>query len=200
VRYSAAIVLVVAGFTWVAEPLTGQTYVGWFAAAALGLGLVHAARAGDWGWSSAALLPGLAAAAAFTVAMALVLVGVAHLTGDGSFTADRLRGDARWLLLWGAAQQWLLQTTFMREALGDRKRRRPAVVAALLFGALHLPNPFLTAVTAVSALGWCAIYRRYPNVLPLALSHAIGTVVIRALFDDAITGQLKVGWAYVTSG
>jgi hypothetical protein len=60
VRYSAAIVLVVAGFTWVAEPLTGQAYVGWFAAAALGLGLAHAARAGDWGWSSAALLPGLA--------------------------------------------------------------------------------------------------------------------------------------------
>lgn len=198
-RYSIAIVIVVAGFTWVAEPLTGQTFVVWFAVAALGLGLAHAARSGDWGWSWSALLPGLAAAAVFTVVMTLVLFGIAHLTGDGSFATERLRGDAQWLLLWGAAQQWLLQTTFMREALGDRKRRRPAVIAALLFGALHLPNPFLTAVTAASALGWCTIYRRYPNVLPLALSHAIGTVVIRALFDDAVTGQLKVGWAYLNA-
>jgi hypothetical protein len=38
---------------------------------------------------------------------------------------------------------------------------------------------------------------RHPNVLPLALSHALGTLAILYAFDEAITGRLRVGYSYL---
>ena len=76
-------------------------------------------------------------------------------------------------------------------------RTTGAIVAALLFGALHLPNPLLTIVTLVGALGWCAIYDRYPTIIPLALSHAVGTLALMYAFDDGIIGGLHVGYSYL---
>ena len=63
---------------------------------------------------------------------------------------------------------------------------------------MHLPNPFLAAVTFVGALAWCWIYDRHPNVIPLALSHAVATLAMLYAFDDTITGRLRVGQAYLT--
>ena len=75
--------------------------------------------------------------------------------------------------------------------LGEAQRatspRRGIFLAALLFGAIHLPNPFLAPVTAVAALVWCRLYDRYPNIIPLALSHALGTLAVRYAFDDVIS-------------
>jgi hypothetical protein len=48
-------------------------------------------------------------------------------------------------------------------------------------------------LTFVGAIGWCAIYDRYPNVIPLALSHAAATLIILRAFDDATLGGLRVG-------
>ena len=201
--FSLAVVALVAAFTWVVQPLAGRVWVPPFAAGVLALGVWHAVRAGDWGWSTRALLPGLAASAVFTAAMAVALFVASEASGTRPdrpiLLLDALAPGAAWIVLWGGAQQWLLQTTFLREAESARTRR-PAIVAAALFGALHLPNPFLTTVTAVSAVGWCAIYRRYPNVLPLALSHAAGTLVVEALFDASVTGRLRVGYSYLQLG
>jgi membrane protease YdiL (CAAX protease family) len=71
------------------------------------------------------------------------------------------------------------------------------IVAATLFAALHLPNPFVAAVTFTGALGWGAIYDRYPNVVPLAFSHAAATLAILDAFDDRITGRLRIGYSYL---
>jgi membrane protease YdiL (CAAX protease family) len=85
----------------------------------------------------------------------------------------------------------------LREAQRATSRRRGIVLAAVLFGAIHLPNPFLAPVTAVAALVWCRIYDRYPNLIPLALSHGLGTLAVRYAFDDAITGRLRIGASYL---
>ncbi len=66
-----------------------------------------------------------------------------------------------------------------------------------MFASLHLPNPFLSAVTFAGALAWCWIYSRYPNILPLALSHAVLTAAILYAFDDRITGRLRIGAGYL---
>jgi membrane protease YdiL (CAAX protease family) len=97
------------------------------------------------------------------------------------------------LIAWGGGQQWILQTVFLREAQRATSRRTGIVIAAVLFASLHLPNSWLTMLTLVGALGWCAIYDRYPNVLPLALSHAVATLIILHAFDDALLGGLRVG-------
>ena len=91
----------------------------------------------------------------------------------------------------------MLQNVVLRESQQATSRRAGIVVAALLFAALHLPNPFLTLVTGLGALGWCAIYDRHPHVVPLALSHAAGTAAVTYAFDDSITGGLRVGLAYL---
>ena len=52
-------------------------------------------------------------------------------------------------------------------------------------------------MTFAGALAWCWIYDRHPNLLPLALSHALLTLAILCAFDEAITGHLRVGAAYL---
>ena len=104
------------------------------------------------------------------------------------------------LVPWGAAQQWVLQTVVLREAQRAWSRRAGVVIAALLFGAVHLPNPFLASITAGAALVWCWIYDRYPNVFPLAISHALGTLAILYAFDEGITGRLRIGASYLRLG
>ena len=101
------------------------------------------------------------------------------------------------LVPWGLGQQFALQTVFLREAQATVGRPGGVLLAAAMFAILHLPNPFLTVMTGLGALAWCWIYDRYPNLLPLALSHALFTLAILYAFDDAMTGRLRVGIAYL---
>jgi membrane protease YdiL (CAAX protease family) len=91
----------------------------------------------------------------------------------------------------------VLQTVVLREAQRATSRSAGIAVAALLFGAVHLPNPFLAPVTAAAALLWCRIYDRHPNILPLAFSHGFGTLMILYAFDASITGRLRIGASYL---
>ena len=98
---------------------------------------------------------------------------------------------------WGLGQQFALHTVFLRESQATVGRTPGIVLAAALFAALHLPNPFLSAMTFAGALAWCWIYDRRPNLLPLALSHALLTLAILCAFNEALTGHLRVGAAYL---
>jgi membrane protease YdiL (CAAX protease family) len=55
----------------------------------------------------------------------------------------------------------------------------------------------LTSVTGAAALVWCWLYDRHPNIVPLALSHGLGTLALRYAFDEAIIGRLRIGAAYL---
>jgi hypothetical protein len=132
----------------------------------------------------------LTAAAAAVLGVAAALLGTWHDRRD-PWTSLAL------LIPWGMGQQFALQTLLLRDSQTAVGRRAGIVLAAVLFAALHLPNPFLTAMTCAGALAWCWIYDRHPNVLPLALSHALLTLVILYAFDERITGHLRVGAAYL---
>ena len=193
--FSLAILVLVLVQTWVLQPVAGEKWVPAVAGVVVALGIVHARKSGDWGWSVRALLPGLVLTTAYTVACIVALVLVSRAMGQGEGVEVDIH-SLGWLFAWAGAQQWLLQTTFLRETLRIASGRG-WILAPLCFGLLHLPNPFLTIATTLAALGWCAIYRRHPNIVPLAVSHAIGTQVILALFDEATTGRLRVGVSYL---
>jgi membrane protease YdiL (CAAX protease family) len=101
------------------------------------------------------------------------------------------------LIAWGGAQQWVLQTVVLRESRGMTSRTGSIALSAFLFALLHVPNPFLTLMTLIGAIGWCAIFSRYPNFVPLGVSHAIATLALLYAFDDGVTGRLRVGYAYL---
>lgn len=160
------------------------------------LSACHDIRRGEWGFSRCALVPGLTKGLAITVPLVLVILVVGLFLGTLHDRRDFL-GSLAALVVWGGAQQWVLQTVVLREAQRATSRRRGIVVAALVFGAVHLPNPFLTLVTVGSGLLWCWLYDRYPNILPLALSHGLGTLAILYAFDADITGRLRIGASYL---
>jgi membrane protease YdiL (CAAX protease family) len=194
--FTIAMLCVVLVYTWIVEPRVPRGLVGVPAAIVVGLAVWHAIRSGEWGAAPHALGGGARASALFTAAGVMLLLGIGAALGTLHDRRDFL-GNLAVLVVWGGAQQWILQTVMLREAQRATSRPIGVVVAALLFAALHLPNPFLFAATLGGALGWCAIYNRYPNVLPLALSHALATLAILYAFDDTITGGLKIGAAYL---
>jgi membrane protease YdiL (CAAX protease family) len=132
--------------------------------------------------------------------MLLTLPVLAMLWGIGNvWESARWTGfwdRAPYLFVWALGQQMALQTVIFEEARTLYGAGRGILFSALFFALLHLPNPFLTLVTFLAALLWSWIYSRHPNVLPLALSHAAGSLVVITALDRSITGGMRVGWAF----
>jgi membrane protease YdiL (CAAX protease family) len=197
--FSLAIVALVLLWTWVLAARVPDRAALAVAAAVIALAVWHNLRSGEWGVAWRAL------GGASRGAMLVTLAGVALILAAGwalGTLHDRrdFLGSFGPLVLWGAAQQWVLQTVILREAQRATSRRGGIIVAAALFGLLHLPNPLLTGMTVAGGLCWCAIYDRHPNVLPLAFSQALGTLALRHAFELETLGRLRVGYSYLLLG
>lgn len=153
-------------------------------------------RSGVWGLSLRAFIPCLRAAALFTIPAVIVVLAAGWALGT-LHVQDSLLPNFAVLVAWGGAQQWVLQTVVLREVQRLTSGRKSIALAAFLFALVHLPNPLLTLMTFVGALGWCTIFTRYPNLVPLALSHAAATLALLSAFDDRVTGRLRTGYAYL---
>jgi len=196
VPFTLAILGVTLSYTWFLAPRFPGEAEGVPIVLVVALAVWHDLRHREWGFDRRGLSPGLGEAALFTIPLALILLTAGAVAGTLHDRRDFL-GTLGVLVLWGGAQQWILQTVVLREAQRATGRRPGAIVAALLFAAVHLPNPMLSIVTLTGALGWCTIYDRHPNIVPLALSHALGTLALLYAFDDRITGGLRIGYAFL---
>lgn len=196
--YTLTLVAIVAGYTWVVDQFFDLRGL-WRQVPTilvLAVGLVHAIRTREWGLSPRALGPATIWTVVFTVPAVAIIISIGVRLGTW-----HARGDVWWellsLILWGGGQQWLLQTVVLHEARQRWPRAAAVILAAMIFAALHLPNPFLTLLTGLAALAWCSIYLRAPNLLPLALSHALLTLAVLHAFDPDMTGHLRTGWHYL---
>jgi membrane protease YdiL (CAAX protease family) len=196
VPFTTAILVCILGYVWLVEPYLERSVVAAPGAVVVMLTVWHNLRHGDWGLSWPALSPGLWRALMVTLPGVLLILAAGAAAGTLHDRRDFL-GSLAPLVVWGAAQQWVLQTVVLREAQRASSRTTGIVIAAVLFGAVHLPNPFLAPVTAAAALIWCRLYDRHPNIIPLALSHGLGTLAIRYAFDETITGRLRIGASYL---
>jgi len=194
--FSLAMVLVVLAYTWVVEPIAPRWMRYVPTVVVTGLIVWRAVKTREWGLKRSEFLPALRWAALFTGAGALAIYLAGRSLGTWHDRRDVL-GNLGALLPWAWGQQLAVQTVLLPEAQARVSKPGGIWLAALVFGALHLPNPFLAPVTCLAALVWCRIYDRHPNLIPLALSHAILSLVILYAFDDAITGRLRVGAAYL---
>lgn len=195
--HTLAIVAMVFAYMWVADPLVNVPgpWVALPVILILAVCFRHNMKTRDWGFSRRAFWPALGWSAVLTATLGAALWFIGHAQGPPPVRPAPLL-DFLYVIVWGGAQQLILQTVILRESQ-HLVRRGATMLAAAIFAAVHLPNPFLTIVTFVGALAWCGIYARYPNIVPLALSHATATVIILMSFNRDITGGLRTGWRYL---
>lgn len=194
--FSTAIVGVIAGYIWLVEPYAPPWTQRIVAGIVLALAGWHARRTGEWGLARTAFLPGLRWALVTTLPALSAIVAIGALLGT-LHPPPVGWWEIGFLVLWGTAQQFALQTVLLREAERRWSGGRAIWVAAAVFAALHLPNPLLVLLTFAGGAVWCAVYQRAPNILPLAMAHALGTLAVLAAFDERITGRLRTGWGYL---
>jgi hypothetical protein len=115
--------------------------------------------------------------------LAASVVGAAALVTMGVIAQTRQALVFRWqmfLLLglypvWGTMQQLLVQGIFVRPVVtmgtGVWPKLLATALAALMFGAVHLPDMRLAAATCSLGAVFAAIYLRWGNLWPLGLYH-----------------------------
>ncbi len=101
------------------------------------------------------------------------------------------------LPVWGIEQQYGVQAIINRRCQTMfGKGWRSVLLTALLFSALHLPNPILVLATFASGLAWAVVYQRAPNLPALALSHAFLSAILANSLPIWLLPNMKVGWGY----
>ena len=86
---------------------------------------------------------------------------------------------------WGLMQQFFVQSLIA----GNLDRLGVArwvivPVAAVLFGLAHAPDVPLMALCAGGGLVWSAIFLRYPNLIPISITHAwLGSLVYLLILE-----------------
>jgi len=185
-------------FIWWAQPaLPGLPRVfSVFALLALPLAshLFHHEHAADVGIRVDNLRKSSREVAIATAGASLVLLGIGAVFGWRPNLDARLAFMPIGYLVWGFSQQYALQS-FVHRRLGQ-SRISPVLVplvSALLFAAVHLPNPVLVPTTFVMGYIWCLLYRRTPNLFTLAVSHAWLATLIMALIPVDVHHNMRVG-------
>jgi membrane protease YdiL (CAAX protease family) len=105
----------------------------------------------------------------------------------------------RYLLVpfWALFQQYALQGFLNRRAqVVFGPGWKSVLLVALIFAAVHLPNPLLFALTFLGGLIWAAVYQKQPNLYALALSHAIASITVALTIPPQWTNSLRVGFKY----
>lgn len=142
--------------------------------------------------------------------LALTVPALLLLALWGAILAWRVEADARSILArlfgptflavlpvyfaWGLAQQTLFQFYLLGRIRVLAPSAPPvalSVMNGVLFGAVHIPDPQVVALTTVGGTIWSYIYQRDRVLWPLALSHA----VLGAAFYQWVRGRhLILDW------
>jgi hypothetical protein len=171
----------------------------WLLAAILLSHVVHRDRFGELGLgftqmraSAEGILP-LAVAIYLPLLIYFLAQGKLQLILPNQVALERFLEYGVWCLF----QQYLLQSYFHRRLM--RVARTPhlsAALVALMFGACHLPNAILTAVTTLGGYILAEVYTRHRNIWPLALAQTVGGFLVATLAPPALIHNMRVGPGY----
>ena len=126
------------------------------------------------------------------IAMVLLL-GVGWGTHGDLSATDIVLGTAM-LVVVGVVQQYGLVGFYFRrfrELLPGSWI--PVVLTASVFALLHLPNPFLVALTFAVGVGAAWLYVRAQNILALGIAHGLLSAAILFSLPETLTLGMQVG-------
>jgi hypothetical protein len=145
-------------------------YVGWRAARTRGVWR-------EWGFRIDTLAGSALACSAFVAAAAAAILAWRAWRGWLPLPPSTL---ALFLVypVWGLMQQYFIQSLVAGNLQRLGAPRGVIIpVSAVLFGLAHAPDVPLMALCAGAGLAWTPIYLRFPNLVPISLTHAwLGTL------------------------
>ena len=148
-------------------------------------------------------LHGLRASAAIIVPLGALILVPAFAYGVVSGIVVPSWPDLRTLhyfgayLVWCVFQQYLTQSFFHNRLLGIFKSRHiSSLLVAVMFGAAHIPNPALMAVTALGGFVLAEVFARHRNIWSLALVQAVAGCLVAVLVPAALIHNMRVGPGY----
>lgn len=153
----------------------------------------------ELGLSLRGFLPALRA-----VAVAAIAVGIIFLAGWDGGTLRMLPGartpglHSFGYAIWALMQQFILNSFFylgFEQLLGNNWKAVAASCA--LFATAHLPNPVLVPATLLGGWFFVEMFRRYRNLYPIAVAHAMLGLAIAMSVPDSLLRHMRVGIGYL---
>ncbi|HUN62858.1 MAG TPA: CPBP family intramembrane glutamic endopeptidase [Candidatus Sulfotelmatobacter sp.] len=151
------------------------------------------------GWRADNLWPATKRAAWFFGISSLLIcfgglfLGMLHRLPEHLMDAKRFGGYFAFCLL----QQVGLNSFLMNRLLAAFEKAEPAaLVAGLVFGALHWPNPVLVPLTFIGGVAMAWLFAKDRNILPLTLGQALLGSLVWWAFPIAWHHSMRVGPGY----
>lgn len=99
--------------------------------------------------------------------------------------------------LWATIQEFILNGYFFSTFEELLPRSRDAVIAAVAaFTLAHIPNPVLLAGTLLASTFFVLVFRRFRNIYPLGIAHALLGLTLALTIPDAWIRHMRVGISY----
>ena len=100
-------------------------------------------------------------------------------------------------VLWSFIQEFILNSFFFATLERLLDQRRAFWSAVFLFVFAHVPNAVLMVATLFLSFVFVNLFRRYRNVYPLGLGHAILGLTIALTVPDRFLAHMRVGLGYL---
>jgi len=142
--------------------------------------------------------------AAWTIPLAALICILAFLIAKWLGTAGFMRehNPVYWhsiaYAIWALEQEFILNSFFynrFESILGNTTRA--VVWTALLFSLVHIPNPVLVPATFLGGLFFVEVFRRWRNIYPLAIAHAMCGLTLGFVVPDHWIRHMRVGLAFL---
>jgi len=129
------------------------------------------------------------------IGVAGIAFGALHRLPEHFIEAKRFVGYFAFCLL---QQIGLNSLTMNRLLKGLANPNLAALIAGVLFGALHWPNPVLVPLTFIGGTAVCWLFAHNRNILPLVLGQAILGGLVWWAFPLAWHHSMRVGPGFYT--
>jgi Type II CAAX prenyl endopeptidase Rce1-like len=141
----------------------------------------------------------------------MIVVPIALLVASGFLVLGAWAGTLRSLFgagsvylhafgygIWSLEQEFILNSFFyllLEKLLGNN--HRTALCAALLFSFAHIPNPILVPATLVGGMLFVEAFRKWRNIYPLGLAHAVLGLSLALTVSDSWMHHMRVGLSFL---